>query len=160
MQFTKVLVAIAAIACAVLGQDIDWRSPKTLACAKARWAEIKAKADPLIPAALGGALPADKVAKLKELLSGQTTLPANPAEDWIKQLPDAIPPTLLTSISGEIINSCLATYKDPAPAPTSSVPGPAPTTDAPAPTTGAPAPTTAAPAPTSASVPPKCIPKH
>ncbi|KAJ1934308.1 hypothetical protein DL89DRAFT_267114 [Linderina pennispora] len=107
MQFTKIFVSIAALASAALA-DIDWTSPATLACAKQHWAEIKAKADPLIPSAPLLLTP-EQLASLSSLLSGQSTLPSNPTDAWLHQLPGAIPPSLLDVIAGDIINACLAT---------------------------------------------------
>ncbi|KAJ1933747.1 hypothetical protein EC988_009020 [Linderina pennispora] len=164
MQFTKTLIALAAFAAASFAA-IDWTSDATLACAKQNWAAIKAKADPLLPSAPVILTP-EQAAKLKELLSGQSTMPANPSDEFLRALPQAIPTAILDQISGDLINACLATYKPPAAsteAPASTAPA---TTGAPA-STGAPA-TTDAPAstaPASTDAPattngPKCKPRH
>ncbi|KAJ2721138.1 hypothetical protein GGI07_004158 [Coemansia sp. Benny D115] len=156
MQITKTFVAIAALATSVFGA-IDWSSQATLECAKANWAGIKQKADPLLPFA-GAVLPAENAAALAALLNGATTMPSNPTDEFLLALPGAIPVDMLNELAGAAIEACLATQGSGNPEPTTDAA--APTTDAAAPTTDAAAPTTDATAPT--SVPPtggKCAPR-
>ncbi|KAJ1946846.1 hypothetical protein FBU59_001947 [Linderina macrospora] len=162
MQFKSLIAATAFVATAF--GAIDWTSDATLACAKQNWAAIKAKADPLLPSAPVILTPA-QAAALSSLLSGKSTMPADPSDAFLRALPTAIPTAILDQISGDLINACLATYHPPAAsttAPASTVPAStgAPASTAPA-STGAPAST--APASTDAPAttqPPKCKPRH
>ncbi|KAI9506442.1 hypothetical protein GGI25_004891 [Coemansia spiralis] len=175
MQFSKIFVAVAAIASSALA--LDWTSDATLACAKSNWASIKAKADPMMGMA-GAILNSEQQAALSSLLGGASTMPANPSDEFLRALPNAIPASVLDMIGGSIVESCLKTAGSSA-APTSAAPtSAAPTSAAPtsaAPTSAAPtsaAPTSAAPttaAPTTAassadtgatsSAPAKCVPR-
>ncbi|KAJ2664948.1 hypothetical protein IWW48_000562 [Coemansia sp. RSA 1200] len=138
MQFTKIFVALAAVATSVLAADIDWTSDSTLACTKENWAAIKAASDPMLGMA-GAILTPDQRAALSSLLGGASTMPANPSDDFLHALPNAIPASVLNLIAGDIVSACLQTYQEPAPS----------ATDAPA-TSEEPAATTEEPAATDA----------
>ncbi|KAJ2747486.1 hypothetical protein GGI20_000475 [Coemansia sp. BCRC 34301] len=154
MKFTKTILALAAMAVAAIAADIDWTSQPTLNCVKSNWAAIKAKADPLLPTAAAILTPA-QAAALAALLNGSTTLPANPSDDFLRALPNAIPVSLLNTLAGSYIDSCLATYTPPPPA--SSAP---PTSSAPPSSSAAPSepPAYSSVAPT--AEPAKCVPHY
>ncbi|KAJ1665402.1 hypothetical protein IW140_003370 [Coemansia sp. RSA 1813] len=172
MQFAKIFVAIAAVAASVFAADnIDWTSDATLACTKTNWAAIKKASDPMLGMA-GTILSPDQAAALSSLLGGASTMPADPSDDFLHALPNAIPGSVLNLIAGDIVSACLKTYEAPTATPTgapasSDAPAPA-SSDAPA-TTDAPAPTDAPASsddgagsteePAASSAPAKCKPR-
>ncbi|KAJ2084084.1 hypothetical protein H4R24_000293 [Coemansia sp. RSA 988] len=107
MQLSKTFVAVAALAASALGA-IDWTSEATIQCSKDNWAQIKADADPLLPMA-GMLLTPEQSAKLDELLGESKVFPATPSDEFLKALPEAIPPSLLDSTAGKYITPCLKT---------------------------------------------------
>ncbi|KAJ1737952.1 hypothetical protein LPJ72_000021 [Coemansia sp. Benny D160-2] len=170
MQFTKIFVALAAVATSVLAADIDWTSDSTLACTKENWAAIKAASDPMLGMA-GAILTPDQSAALSSLLGGASTMPANPSDDFLHALPNAIPASVLNLIAGDIVTACLQTYQEPAPSATdapATSEEPAATSEEPAATSEEPA-ATDAPAtseepaaseePATSSAPSKCKPR-
>ncbi|KAJ2509311.1 hypothetical protein GGH95_001316 [Coemansia sp. RSA 1836] len=162
MQFTKTILALAAMAVAAIAADIDWTSQPTLDCVKSSWSAIKAKADPMLPMAAAILTPA-QAAALASLLNGSTTLPANPSDAFLRALPSAIPASLLNTLAGSYIDSCLATHTV-APPVTSAPPAtsaPPPATSAP-PTSSAPPASSAAPTqpPAYTTEPAKCVPHY
>ncbi|KAJ1801062.1 hypothetical protein LPJ59_000596 [Coemansia sp. RSA 2399] len=113
MQFTKVFVAIAAVAASVFAADnIDWTSPATLACTKENWTAIKAAADPMLGEA-GLILNTQQQAALSSLLGGASTMPANPSDEFLQTLPTVVPASILDLIGGDIVSACLQTYEAP-----------------------------------------------
>ncbi|KAJ2701076.1 hypothetical protein H4218_001638 [Coemansia sp. IMI 209128] len=169
MQFTKSILALAALAVAAIAADIDWTSQPTLDCAKANWPAIKAKADPMLPMA-GAILTPAQAAALASLLGGATTLPANPSDEFLRALPNAIPVSLLNTLSGSFIDSCLATHTVAPPASSAPLPASsAPPASSAAPPASSAAPPASSAAPTAppayssvvpTSEPAKCIPRH
>ncbi|KAJ2788982.1 hypothetical protein H4R20_007266 [Coemansia guatemalensis] len=130
MQFSKTFVAVAALAASVFGA-IDWTSDATIQCSKANWAQIKADADPLLPMA-GALLTPEQKAKLDELLGGTNVFPVTPTDEFLRALPEAIPPSLLESTAGKYITPCLETAVTSSAAPTEEAPTEeAPTEEAP-----------------------------
>ncbi|KAJ1731263.1 hypothetical protein LPJ61_002616 [Coemansia biformis] len=156
MQFAKILVAIAAIAAAVVA-DVDWTSPEAIKCTKENWSKIKATADPLLPLA-GGLLSPEQKKALDSLLNGQSTLPANPSDDFLRALPQAIPPALLERVAGKEVSACIAALPPassaPASVPASSVPASEPASE-PASSVPASEPATSGPV-VQPTPPPKC----
>ncbi|KAJ2558704.1 hypothetical protein EV175_000670 [Coemansia sp. RSA 1933] len=114
MQFTKIFVAIAALATSAIAADnIDWTSAATLACTKENWTAIKAAADPMMGMA-SAVLSTEQQAALSSLLGGTSTMPANPSDAFLQALPNAIPASVLDMIAGDIVSACLQTYQAPA----------------------------------------------
>ncbi|KAJ1874800.1 hypothetical protein H4R99_007232 [Coemansia sp. RSA 1722] len=161
MQVFKTFAAIAALAATVFGA-IDWTSQETLDCTKENWAAIKKTADPMLSMA-STVLPAENAAALAKLLNGSSEMPDSPSDDFLRALPNAIPASLLESLVGPVINTCLSTHVIDTPAPTSDEP--APTSNEPVDTTDAPAPTSddaadSSDAPVSTPPTTKCKPRY
>ncbi|KAJ2702148.1 hypothetical protein FB645_004389 [Coemansia sp. IMI 203386] len=161
MQVFKTFAAIAALAATVFGA-IDWTSQETLDCTKENWAAIKKTADQMLPMA-SAVLPAENAAALAKLLNGSSEMPDSPSDDFLRALPNAIPASLLESLVGPVINTCLSTHVIDTPAPTSDEP--APTSNEPVDTTDAPAPTSddaadSSDAPVSTPPTTKCKPRY
>ncbi|KAJ1946745.1 hypothetical protein FBU59_001963 [Linderina macrospora] len=106
MLLTKTVVSLAVLASTAVA-SINWTSTATLKCAKSNWATIKIRADPLIPSA-PSLLTATQLSSLSSLLSGKTTVSANPTDAWLIKLPGALPPSILDMIAGDLITICLA----------------------------------------------------
>ncbi|KAJ2383496.1 hypothetical protein GGI23_007129 [Coemansia sp. RSA 2559] len=59
-------------------------------------------------------LNAEQQAALSSLLGGASTMPANPSDEFLQALPNAIPASVLDLIAGNIVSACLQTYEAPA----------------------------------------------